>query len=553
MNATNTTSSGTLVNALNNTEQALAANLELEAGFMLPGDYVVISRIGNAVDSGEADVFLCEKNGRQFATKIFRRFITVNAELLQKLENAHSKFIAHLEYYGEVYNRHFEVYDYYKRGSLADTLKQRTFSESELRDHIIPNLNLALHSLHEKGILHRDIKPSNIMWSNDETWGLVLIDFGLSSVTQESLSVIVSQVGMSMPYAPPEVLRGVYFDESDYYSLGITLYQLFCGRTPYENRDSALTSVISKPGNMSQELYDLIIGLTYSDLSHRHERNNPNRRWTFAEVDAWLENRSLPVPGINSVIDERAIPPYFFCGEKYTDIDELCFAMAKNWEEGKKAIHRMELCNHLRNKAGATDNQLLWASIINDIVNNSKYTPDERMIRIFLKLSPNARYIYCPLGVFASTKDYGSVLIDMLGSDYSDAINAATESTATLIRSGALTQFVTNNPEQTASVELINHFCDAITHLRSKPALFEFAYHIAQRDDLDIMVPNSSTSTIKVHSVEEFEKCLLDADKGDMQSIYGICEKLFDDEGRVKAKVYSWLKMMGCSVDELKL
>ena len=268
VNNVNSTNNETLVNMPLNSEQIPEASLDVESGTILPGDYTVLRRIGNATDSGEADVFLCKKDGKQYAAKIFRRAISVKVDLMKRLEGIQSDYIARLRYYGKIYNRHFEVYDYFEKGSLADTLKERTFSENELREYIIPNLNEALHSLHEQGIFHRDVKPSNIMWSNEDERKLVLIDFGLSSVIRESMSIIVSEVGFTTAYAAPEILRNVYFDESDYFSLGIVFYELFCGKTPFVNQDNVLTSTITKPGNMPQDLYNLILGLTYPELSH---------------------------------------------------------------------------------------------------------------------------------------------------------------------------------------------------------------------------------------------------------------------------------------------
>ena len=290
---------------------------------------------------------------------------------------------------------------------------------------------------------------------------------------------------------------------------------------------------------------------------HRHDANNPNRRWAYEEVNAWLRHEDLPVPGtINAGQDNsRSIPPFRFCERTYDNIDELCFAMAKNWEDGKRQVQRMTLRDHLRSKIGASDNQLLWASIIDDIANNTKYSTDERLIRILYNISPSTNYIYCPLGVFSSTKDYGGMLLDMLSSDYADVIETAIASTTALLQSGAFAHFVTNNSGQTASIDLVNHFEELVTQknwdLHCHSYLFEFAYRLTQRTDLDVFIPNKTPNKIIVHSVDELKACLTETCESNLQSLYSICALFFDDDGKVKPKVYGWMKIMGCDIDNL--
>lgn len=545
-------SSGTAVNSPVVTGPAPAASLDLEQGTELPGSYTVIRRIGNAADSGEADVFLCEKNGLRYAAKIFRRDVNVKQELIDKLSSIRSENIARMYYHGEVFGRHFEVYDYYERGSLADTLKRRTFSENELRDFIIPNLNSALHALHQQGILHRDIKPSNIMWANDERWKLVLIDFGLSSVIRESLSVVVSQVGFTTAYAAPEVLRNVYFDESDYFSLGIVLYELFCGTTPFTNQDNVLTSTITKPGNMPQDLYNLILGLTYPELTHRHDDKNPNRRWAYREVCKWLSREEQPVPGLGGTSgeSERSIPPIRFCDKTYTDIDALCYAMALNWESSKQLVLRMTLRDHLRNRRNASDNHLLWASIIDDVVNNSGYDNDERVLRVLHGLSPEAPYIYCSLGAFSSAKEFGDALFDRLSSGYADTVNGAANAAEAILKSGTLSEFVAKHPGQTVTAGEVQAFerrrlrqdwqAQRIAHL------FELAYRLTQRTELDVGLPDRTV----FHSVDDLKGYLAGLGTGDFRELYRVCGYLLDGERQMKPKVYGWMKHLGCDVSE---
>ena len=90
---------------------------------------------------------------------------------------------------------------------------------------IIPNINEGLHAIHEAGIIHKDLKPSNIMLNSDgET--VSIIDFGISSIIADGNTVLVTKTGMTPEYSAPETFKNLFLRESDYYSFGITLFEL---------------------------------------------------------------------------------------------------------------------------------------------------------------------------------------------------------------------------------------------------------------------------------------------------------------------------------------
>ena len=98
-----------------------------------------------------------------------------------------------------------------------------------------------LHYAHRQGIVHRDIKPSNL-WITPEG-RVVLIDFGLArSADASRLTRTGAQMG-SLLYMSPEQLAGAEVDErTDIYSLGVTLYELFAFRSPFEADSSEVTA-----------------------------------------------------------------------------------------------------------------------------------------------------------------------------------------------------------------------------------------------------------------------------------------------------------------------
>ncbi|MCR4553906.1 MAG: DUF6273 domain-containing protein, partial [Succinivibrionaceae bacterium] len=159
-------------------------------------------------------------------------------------------------------------------------------------------------------------------------------------------------------YAAPEAMQGLYHQETDYYAFGITIFELFTGFTPFQNagltqEEAARLASINKikfPENVPQSLRELVIGLTYKDLSHRNEPDNPNRRWGYEEVCRWLKGEKLQLPGESGTVT-ASVPvmpslSYVFKGKKFTSTTELCNAMLKDPTGGLKDLGRGLLTHH---------------------------------------------------------------------------------------------------------------------------------------------------------------------------------------------------------------
>ncbi len=107
----------------------------------------------------------------------------------------------------------------------------------------------AVHCAHQNLIVHRDLKPQNILIAED---GAVrLLDFGIAKLLdgEEGRSVkLASTVLMVTPqYASPEQLNGEpVTTATDVYSLGVLLYQLLTGRTPYQLKNRSSQEIFEK-------------------------------------------------------------------------------------------------------------------------------------------------------------------------------------------------------------------------------------------------------------------------------------------------------------------
>ena len=317
-----------------------AGTTGIVTGQVLCEKYSVVKKMD--IVTGEADLYITEYEGTQYVAKVYRRKVAIKPEISRKLMNIKSKYVASIYETGEIDGYPIEIIPYYKNGSLQG----RKYTFEQLKNDIIPSLNEGLKVLHDNGILHKDLKPSNIMVCDNQK-DVAIIDFGISSAREDNNTIIVTKTGMTPEYSAPETFRNLFLEESDYYSLGITLYELFCGYTPYNNMEQeAIEQYISVqripfPDDMPVELQNLIAACTYYDITNRKNKTNPNRRWTYEEVKKWCAGIKQVIPGEgigNSKTGD--MNPYKFMGETYVEVSELTKALALNWNEGKKQLFR---------------------------------------------------------------------------------------------------------------------------------------------------------------------------------------------------------------------
>jgi PAS domain S-box-containing protein len=125
--------------------------------------------------------------------------------------------------------------------SLARLLAKQKFN---LSDFLAISTQVAevLDEVHQRRIIHKDINPSNIVL-NPTTGQLKLIDFGISTVlSKENLTLrSPNQLEGTLPYISPEqtgrMNRGIDY-RTDFYSLGVTFYELLTGQLPFDTTDS---------------------------------------------------------------------------------------------------------------------------------------------------------------------------------------------------------------------------------------------------------------------------------------------------------------------------
>jgi serine/threonine protein kinase len=208
----------------------------------IPG-LVFVQPLGSG---GYADVFLYEQQSPRMpvAVKVLKSEGLTDALRQQFVEEADTMAaLGDHPYIVQVFRsgtsddgRPYLVMKYYPPPNLAMRARAERLSvEHVLRTGI--QLASAVETAHRAHITHRDIKPANVLISAYGAPGLT--DFGIAGRGARDGDVEVEttdDVGVSVPWAPPEVLYGQSNgdERSDVYSLAATLWQLLVGRSPFE-------------------------------------------------------------------------------------------------------------------------------------------------------------------------------------------------------------------------------------------------------------------------------------------------------------------------------
>lgn len=127
----------------------------------------------------------------------------------------------------------YMVLEYVRGQSLDEILMRRGALPA---DEVIPVFCQILDGInhaHEYGIIHRDIKPANMMLT--ENGNLKVLDFGIARLLGSNRMTRAGNIIGTLEYMAPEQVRGLETDaRSDTYSLGMMLYEVLTGRTPFD-------------------------------------------------------------------------------------------------------------------------------------------------------------------------------------------------------------------------------------------------------------------------------------------------------------------------------
>jgi serine/threonine protein kinase/3-dehydroquinate dehydratase len=224
----------------------------------------------------------------------YRKLIDRELEIHSKL---HHPNIAEL--YSYIIDRKrnivYMMMEYCVGGNLKDYQQTHSFTEIQLQT-IMRQIVAALQYLYEHNILHRDLKPQNILLDMNKT--VKLIDFGLAREFNEydlvdtTMEINVFDTFCGSPlYMSPEMFRRTKYDTTtDLWSLGIILYELITGKTPYHSCNYAeLYRKIMHPISLPTQYYSSLSADCIDLLTRLLQIDSVNRlKWAELFAHVWI-------------------------------------------------------------------------------------------------------------------------------------------------------------------------------------------------------------------------------------------------------------------------
>jgi len=244
--------------------------------------------------------------GRDVALKMLHPQLTVQELFLERFKKE-ARVLAQLLHpnIAVIYNfieqggNHFMVMEYVEGTNLDDLMKKYKTLPAAFVVPVFIQVLEGLKHAHKKNIFHRDIKPANIMLTPDDT--VKLMDFGIAKVAGEQKMTQVNKIVGTVEFMAPELLQGKDASaSSDIYATGVSLYELICGKLPFEaDTDFNLMQAIMKEKITQPVKTNAAIPKALSDIVMKALEKNPAVR--FADAAAFQQALIAAFPNYRNI------------------------------------------------------------------------------------------------------------------------------------------------------------------------------------------------------------------------------------------------------------
>lgn len=251
-----------------------------------------------STESGEAEVFLVEKDGKNYVLKLYYTKFEMKQDVMKIVLNMDFEVVVKLYDFGKIYYngkyRDYELMEYVGDGTLDKFSVNQDF---KLFKKIALQAAAALQYCHNYRLIHKDVKPSNFLFRDKKKGRIALGDFGISSIMGEGEDMHRTTQARTPVYAAPEMYTDVIdgmvdiTPAVDFYSLGITLMAIWKGEKPLTNSERNMVrskSFGKLPGvdELPERVKMIVQGLTTVNIYNR---------WGYEQVERWFKGESPEV------------------------------------------------------------------------------------------------------------------------------------------------------------------------------------------------------------------------------------------------------------------
>jgi eukaryotic-like serine/threonine-protein kinase len=292
-------------------------------GELIGGRYEVEDLVGTG---GMSSVYRARDTvlERHVALKILHQHFTSDPEYVERFRRE-ARAIARLNHpnivtvidRGELDSHQFIVFEHVAGENLKDFVRRR--GPLAVHDALALTSQIArgLAFAHEHGVVHRDVKPQNVLL--DEGGTAKVTDFGIARSIEpaEGLTETGTLLGTS-EYISPEQAAGRKVDaRSDQYSLGVVLYELLTGETPYSGDNFMAVAMkhmrdpVPSVRDRRPDVPASVEAIVTRAMAKRPEDRFPSTEEMLAALEAAEQNgeASSLSEGVTGVIPRRASRP----------------------------------------------------------------------------------------------------------------------------------------------------------------------------------------------------------------------------------------------------
>jgi tetratricopeptide (TPR) repeat protein/predicted Ser/Thr protein kinase len=213
-------------------------SLELTPGTTFAKRYLVIEDLGKG-GMGKVYKVLDQEINEKVALKLIKPEIASDRKTIERFQNEIKitrrithKNVCRMYHLGRENDTYYITMEFIRGQNLKKMIRMTREMSLEATLNIAQQVCHGLIEAHRLGIVHRDLKPQNIMI--DEDGDVRIMDFGIASSIETKGATLPGMMIGTPEYMSPEQIDGSQIDaRSDIYSLGIIIYELLTGKTPF--------------------------------------------------------------------------------------------------------------------------------------------------------------------------------------------------------------------------------------------------------------------------------------------------------------------------------